>query len=375
MARLGASARVVAAPLASLQSREETPARAAAAPAVANRPAVSMWAVSRAYSQHSLEGMHSAGMARRNYSTAPSSSAAAVAAAATPSDAPASVSAAVSEAAAAAPLGSASLPESLAAAIGADDTAPAHVSDFANYDLTNKADLYNYGLDGFFRGYFSEFLNVLHFDAGLPWWGAILGLSVGIRVVAFPFLARQVRASAVMQNMMPQMSVIRMEMEAAQRKGDKAKAAEATQKIAAMFTANKVNPLSPVLYGLLPTPFFVGTFMALNQSVLMYWTSSSILTIFMNNALRRIGFLRRMYDIPEMVVTAEQRQAATAIQTHAAVAKNNPAFAQQEEQIRSSMKNYELRQKAALKPNHTQVMSSTRPRVAPKANKSVTVNK
>ncbi|XP_075424118.1 LOW QUALITY PROTEIN: mitochondrial inner membrane protein OXA1L [Ascaphus truei] len=70
-------------------------------------------------------------------------------------------------------------------------------------------------------GMVQNFLEFLHLDVGLPWWGAIVAGTVLARVLVFPLIVKGQREAAKLNNHMPQITSLTTRMNEAKRSGNK----------------------------------------------------------------------------------------------------------------------------------------------------------
>lgn len=111
----------------------------------------------------------------------------------------------------------------------------------------------------FFQGLFSPIVSVLsdvleffHWQLGLPWWLAIVTLTVIVRTVLFPLTVRQVRSMRAMQELKPEMDRIRA------RYRDNREMQR--QEMMKLYQERNVNPLGGCLPLLVQMPIFLGMF-------------------------------------------------------------------------------------------------------------------
>lgn len=111
----------------------------------------------------------------------------------------------------------------------------------------------------FFQNIFSPIVDVLgavllyfHQQLGLPWWLAIVLLTVAVRTLLFPLTVRQVKSMRAMQELKPELDKIRKK-----HKDNRQKQQEEQMKL---FQERKVNPLGGCLPILLQMPIIIGIF-------------------------------------------------------------------------------------------------------------------
>lgn len=111
----------------------------------------------------------------------------------------------------------------------------------------------------FFQNIFSPIVDVLgvvllyfHQQFGLPWWLAIVLLTVLVRTLLFPLTVRQVKSMRAMQELRPELDKIRKKY-----KDNRQKQQQEQMKL---FQDRKVNPLGGCLPILLQMPIIIGIF-------------------------------------------------------------------------------------------------------------------
>ncbi|HZY66391.1 MAG TPA: YidC/Oxa1 family membrane protein insertase [Rubrobacteraceae bacterium] len=116
----------------------------------------------------------------------------------------------------------------------------------------------------FFQNIFSPIVQVLgavllyfHQQLSLPWWLAIVLLTVVVRTLLFPLTVRQVRSMRAMQELRPELDKIRNKY-----KDNRQKQQEEQMKL---FQERKVNPLGGCLPILLQMPIIIGIFYAVRE--------------------------------------------------------------------------------------------------------------
>ncbi|XP_063178040.1 mitochondrial inner membrane protein OXA1L [Chroicocephalus ridibundus] len=114
-------------------------------------------------------------------------------------------------------------------------------------------------------GLVQNFLQFLHLDVGLPWWGAIAVGTLGARVALLPLLVRGQREAARLAAHMPQLQLLSQRLAEARRGADQYQVARAYSELAAYQKRHDVNPLRGFLVPLVQTPLFVSFFLALQK--------------------------------------------------------------------------------------------------------------
>ncbi|XP_064331508.1 mitochondrial inner membrane protein OXA1L [Phalacrocorax carbo] len=114
-------------------------------------------------------------------------------------------------------------------------------------------------------GLVQNFLEFLHLDVGLPWWGAIAVGTVGARLALLPLLVRGQREAARLAAHMPQLQLLSRRLAEARQGSDRFQVARAYSELAAYQKRHDVNPLRGFLVPLVQTPLFVSFFLALQK--------------------------------------------------------------------------------------------------------------
>ncbi|KAG8596242.1 hypothetical protein GDO81_001781 [Engystomops pustulosus] len=122
------------------------------------------------------------------------------------------------------------------------------------------------GLGGYSPvGLIQNFLEILHVNVGLPWWGAIVTGTVLARVLVFPLIVKGQREAAKLNNHMPQMTALTTRMNEAKRSGNKFEFSKAYSDLTLYQKKHDVNPLRGFLVPLVQAPIFISFFVALRQ--------------------------------------------------------------------------------------------------------------
>ncbi|GAB0202260.1 mitochondrial inner membrane protein OXA1L [Grus japonensis] len=114
-------------------------------------------------------------------------------------------------------------------------------------------------------GLVQNFLQFLHLDVGLPWWGAIAAGTLGARLALLPLLLRGQREAARLAAHVPQLQQLSQRLAEARRGADQFQVARAYSELAAYQKRHDVNPLRGFLVPLVQTPLFVSFFLALQK--------------------------------------------------------------------------------------------------------------
>ena len=116
----------------------------------------------------------------------------------------------------------------------------------------------------FFQNLFAPIVNVMgavllyfHQTLGVPWWLAIVMLTVIVRSLLFPLTVKQVKSMRAMQDLKPQMDRVR-----AQFKDNPQRQRE---EMAKLYQDQGVNPLGGCLPILVQMPIFIGIFYVIRK--------------------------------------------------------------------------------------------------------------
>ncbi|KAM6421643.1 mitochondrial inner membrane protein OXA1L [Rhynochetos jubatus] len=149
-------------------------------------------------------------------------------------------------------------------AVGQDP--PAATLDTPAVGLEGEVRLEELGLGAFTPvGLVQNFLQFLHLDVGLPWWGAIAVGTLGARLALLPLLVRGQREAARLATHVPQLQLLSQRLAEARRGTDQFQVARAYSELAAYQKRHDVNPLRGFLVPLVQTPLFVSFFLALQK--------------------------------------------------------------------------------------------------------------
>ena len=97
-----------------------------------------------------------------------------------------------------------------------------------------------------------EILKFWHDSVGLSWGGAIIGLTVVVRLAILPLTFKQVRSMQELQRLQPEMKRIQERYKEDRQRMN--------QEMMKLYQEHKVNPLSSCLPILLQLPFFIALF-------------------------------------------------------------------------------------------------------------------
>lgn len=114
-----------------------------------------------------------------------------------------------------------------------------------------------------FAGWLRDALEIIHVNAGLPWWGTI-ALAAGVmRLALFPLVARMHGNNARMQVIAPQQQVIMTKIQDASKRGDKAAQMIYSQELRKLWEKNNCSPFRTMLLPMVQVPLFMTFFFAI----------------------------------------------------------------------------------------------------------------
>ncbi|KAM8985896.1 mitochondrial inner membrane protein OXA1L [Ara ararauna] len=114
-------------------------------------------------------------------------------------------------------------------------------------------------------GLVQNFLQYLHLDLGLPWWGAIAAGTLCVRVALLPLLVRAQREAALLALHSPRLQQLSGALAQARRGSDQTQVARAYTELVGYQQRHNINPLRGFLVPLIQTPVFVSFFLALQK--------------------------------------------------------------------------------------------------------------
>ena len=161
------------------------------------------------------------------------------------------------------------------AEIPSSDTATSVASSTSDYvspfqsvdkvDFSNLAEpsLQSLGLaHGYPSGYLQSFLELLHIEAGLPWWQAIVATTICLRIVVLPIMVTAQKNMARMNNHQPTLQKLQIEAQLAGMRENKDQSRFAAQALDAYQNKHNLHPIKNLLplwvNGLFMTSMFFG---------------------------------------------------------------------------------------------------------------------
>ena len=132
-------------------------------------------------------------------------------------------------------------------------------------DLAPQGDLASLELGGYTPiGLLQTTLDFVH-QCGVPWWAAIAGLTVLLRLTMFPLVVK-LQANAVrMNNIRPQLDKLTARMKQHKQAGNDLLAAQVLAEMQQLYIKNKCHPIKMMGMPLLQVPVFISFFLALRR--------------------------------------------------------------------------------------------------------------
>ena len=128
-------------------------------------------------------------------------------------------------------------------------------------DLVAKGDLASLGLGGWGPvGLVQHTLDYLHASAHLPWWVAIAGMTVLLRLVLVPVVVKMQRNAALLNNIRPELEAIQKRLKEFQQTGNKIMVAQETAKMLQLYHKHGCHPLKLIVMPLIQFPLFMSFF-------------------------------------------------------------------------------------------------------------------
>lgn len=112
-------------------------------------------------------------------------------------------------------------------------------------------------------GWLRDALEVIHVNAGLPWWGTIALAAGAMRLALFPLVARMNGNNARMQVIAPQQQLIMTKIQDASKRGDQAAQMIYSQELRKLWQKNDCSPFRTMLLPLVQVPLFMTFFFAI----------------------------------------------------------------------------------------------------------------
>lgn len=123
---------------------------------------------------------------------------------------------------------------------------------------------------GFLAGKIMAGIDYIHTLADIPYWGAIVAVTLGIRLVLLPVALKTIQGSARMAVMRPELQKVQERMLSDPRGNEESVKMKYQQEMKALFVKHKCNPLRAILWPLFQFPVFISFFMALKEMGVYY---------------------------------------------------------------------------------------------------------
>lgn len=108
-------------------------------------------------------------------------------------------------------------------------------------------------------------IDLIHTFSGMPYWGAIVVATVGIRLMLLPVALKTVQGSARMAAVRPEMQKVQDRMAKDPHAGEVNMKMKYQKEIQALLAKHKVNPFRAMLWPFFQFPVFIALFMALRE--------------------------------------------------------------------------------------------------------------
>ncbi|KAK2143829.1 hypothetical protein LSH36_810g01050 [Paralvinella palmiformis] len=118
-------------------------------------------------------------------------------------------------------------------------------------------------------GFVQMFLEMLHADIGMPWWGAIVAMTITFRLLMFPLVILSQRNTANMTNHMPTVQRLQERFTQARLAGNPLEAARLANELMEYMQRNDVKPFRNLLMPLSQLPVFLSVFIGLRQMAVL----------------------------------------------------------------------------------------------------------
>lgn len=110
-----------------------------------------------------------------------------------------------------------------------------------------------------------EVTNQAHVALGLPYWEAILAVTVALRLLLFPVAVKTIQSSSRMACMRPDMERLTNLMNADPNKNDPATQKRYQMEMKGLMVKHQINPVRAMLWPFAQLPIFLGFFFALRE--------------------------------------------------------------------------------------------------------------
>ncbi|XP_011877681.1 PREDICTED: mitochondrial inner membrane protein OXA1L [Vollenhovia emeryi] len=114
-------------------------------------------------------------------------------------------------------------------------------------------------------GIIQQFLEYLHISFDMPWWLAIVTVTICVRTLIFPMVIKSRRNMVHFTNNMPKIQELQTRITEARNAGDQLESARAVSEMVAFMKKNKISPLTNMLPMVVQAPVFMSCFLALRK--------------------------------------------------------------------------------------------------------------
>ncbi|XP_023562703.1 mitochondrial inner membrane protein OXA1L [Octodon degus] len=114
-------------------------------------------------------------------------------------------------------------------------------------------------------GLIQNFLEFMHIDLGLPWWGAIAGCTVLARCLVFPIIVKGQREAAKIHNHAPELGKFSIQIKEAKLAGDNVEISKASTALRQYQKKHDIKIFRPLILPLTQAPIFISFFIALRE--------------------------------------------------------------------------------------------------------------
>ncbi|ODQ53840.1 hypothetical protein SAICODRAFT_41386, partial [Saitoella complicata NRRL Y-17804] len=106
-------------------------------------------------------------------------------------------------------------------------------------------------------------MELVHVGTGLPWWGTIAAVTIGLRFALFPLFVFVARHTGKLAAIKPKQEALTNKLKRAKAEGDMVRQQEASVALQTLFKNNGANPFSSLLLPALQVPIMMSFFLAL----------------------------------------------------------------------------------------------------------------
>eukprot|EP00123_Amoebidium_parasiticum_P018277 comp24157_c1_seq1/m.44006 comp24157_c1_seq1/g.44006 ORF comp24157_c1_seq1/g.44006 comp24157_c1_seq1/m.44006 type:complete len:418 (-) comp24157_c1_seq1:378-1631(-) len=129
-----------------------------------------------------------------------------------------------------------------------------------------KGDLAALGLaNNWPPGLLQQLMETMCVEFSMPWWQAIVGVTIGIRLLILPIALKAMRNNMILSNIKPEMDEIQARMKECFDRKDHAAGQKEVLKLQAMFTQHNVHPAKSLIMPVVQMPLFISFFLAIKR--------------------------------------------------------------------------------------------------------------